>query len=207
MTSAALAEVCLLLALRFFLRRILERERGGAVTEWFRPCGGWGVAPCPRPIAGPAGGRGGPGPRRPQGLRADMAAPAYPGWVTRWVSGQWRNKKRPPSLRPPRTLALADKVANRRERGTGELPAARGRPGPAGPRCRQSSALPCAPQGQRGGAGPGRAVEFAPRSVGRSLSSHCSPEFVSYVGQTRRVLAFALTLKIQPDAVWLQGFA
>ncbi|NWI83901.1 CHCH1 protein, partial [Dryoscopus gambensis] len=27
-----------------------------------------------------------------------MAAPAYPGWVTRWVSGQWRNKKRPPAL-------------------------------------------------------------------------------------------------------------
>ncbi|XP_005048673.1 PREDICTED: coiled-coil-helix-coiled-coil-helix domain-containing protein 1, partial [Ficedula albicollis] len=29
-----------------------------------------------------------------------------------------RNQKRPPTLRPPRTLALADKVANRREQGT-----------------------------------------------------------------------------------------
>ncbi|CAN8216468.1 unnamed protein product [Coccothraustes coccothraustes] len=47
-----------------------------------------------------------------------MAAPAYPAWVTRWVSGQWRNKKRPPTLRPPRALALADKVANRREQST-----------------------------------------------------------------------------------------
>ncbi|NXT14208.1 CHCH1 protein, partial [Prunella fulvescens] len=36
-----------------------------------------------------------------------MAAPAYPAWVTRWVSGQWRNKKRPPALRPPRTLGAA----------------------------------------------------------------------------------------------------
>uniref|UniRef100_A0A8C5TRS0 Coiled-coil-helix-coiled-coil-helix domain containing 1 n=1 Tax=Malurus cyaneus samueli TaxID=2593467 RepID=A0A8C5TRS0_9PASS len=49
-----------------------------------------------------------------------MAAPAYPVWVTRWVSGQWRNKKRPPMLRPPRArpLALADRVANRREQST-----------------------------------------------------------------------------------------
>ncbi|NXM00409.1 CHCH1 protein, partial [Tyrannus savana] len=39
----------------------------------------------------------------------------YPGWVTRWVSGQWRQKKRPPVIRPVRPLALADKVANRRE--------------------------------------------------------------------------------------------
>ncbi|XP_050194798.1 coiled-coil-helix-coiled-coil-helix domain-containing protein 1 [Myiozetetes cayanensis] len=44
-----------------------------------------------------------------------MAGPAYPGWVTRWVSGQWRHKKRPPVIRPVRPLALADKVANRRE--------------------------------------------------------------------------------------------
>ncbi|XP_032550545.1 coiled-coil-helix-coiled-coil-helix domain-containing protein 1 [Chiroxiphia lanceolata] len=46
-----------------------------------------------------------------------MAGPAYPAWVTRWVSGQWRQRKRPPTLRPPRPLALADKVANRREQG------------------------------------------------------------------------------------------
>ncbi|XP_027740938.1 coiled-coil-helix-coiled-coil-helix domain-containing protein 1 [Empidonax traillii] len=44
-----------------------------------------------------------------------MAGPAYSGWVTRWVSGQWRLKKRPPVIRPVRPLALADKVANRRE--------------------------------------------------------------------------------------------
>ncbi|KAK2523562.1 Chchd1 [Columba guinea] len=44
-----------------------------------------------------------------------MAAPVYPAWVTRWVSGQWRQKKRPPVLRPTRPLVLADKVANRRE--------------------------------------------------------------------------------------------
>ncbi|NWV81755.1 CHCH1 protein, partial [Dasyornis broadbenti] len=49
-----------------------------------------------------------------------MAAPPYPAWVRRWVSGQWRNKKRPPVLRPsrPRPLALADKVASRREQST-----------------------------------------------------------------------------------------
>ncbi|XP_064519904.1 small ribosomal subunit protein mS37 [Pseudopipra pipra] len=46
-----------------------------------------------------------------------MAGPAYPAWVTRWVSGQWRQHKRPPAIRPPRPLALADKVANRREQG------------------------------------------------------------------------------------------
>ncbi|XP_017662604.1 PREDICTED: coiled-coil-helix-coiled-coil-helix domain-containing protein 1 [Lepidothrix coronata] len=46
-----------------------------------------------------------------------MAGPAYPAWVTRWVSGQWRQRKRPPAIRPPRPLALADKVANRREQG------------------------------------------------------------------------------------------
>ncbi|XP_061856825.1 small ribosomal subunit protein mS37 [Colius striatus] len=44
-----------------------------------------------------------------------MAAPAYPAWVSRWVSGQWRLKKRPPAIRPTRPLALADKVANRKE--------------------------------------------------------------------------------------------
>ncbi|NXK91727.1 CHCH1 protein, partial [Formicarius rufipectus] len=44
-----------------------------------------------------------------------MAGPVYPTWVTRWLSGQWRLKKRPPAIRPPRPLALADKVANRRE--------------------------------------------------------------------------------------------
>ncbi|KAF1398481.1 Coiled-coil-helix-coiled-coil-helix domain-containing protein 1, partial [Spheniscus humboldti] len=44
-----------------------------------------------------------------------MAAPVYPAWVTRWVSGQWRQKKRPPVLRPTRPLVLANKVANRRE--------------------------------------------------------------------------------------------
>ncbi|NXQ90148.1 CHCH1 protein, partial [Nyctibius grandis] len=44
-----------------------------------------------------------------------MAAPVYPAWVTRWVSGQWRQKKRPPAIRPTRPLVLANKVANRRE--------------------------------------------------------------------------------------------
>ncbi|KAF1527374.1 Coiled-coil-helix-coiled-coil-helix domain-containing protein 1, partial [Eudyptes chrysocome] len=44
-----------------------------------------------------------------------MAAPVYPAWVTRWISGQWRQKKRPPVLRPTRPLVLANKVANRRE--------------------------------------------------------------------------------------------
>ncbi|NWI28384.1 CHCH1 protein, partial [Sula dactylatra] len=44
-----------------------------------------------------------------------MAAPVYPAWVTRWVSGQWRQKKRPPVIRPTRPLVLANKVANRRE--------------------------------------------------------------------------------------------
>ncbi|NXT17743.1 CHCH1 protein, partial [Syrrhaptes paradoxus] len=48
-----------------------------------------------------------------------MAAPVYPAWVTRWVSGQWRQKKRPPVIRPTRPLVLANKVANRREQ-TGE---------------------------------------------------------------------------------------
>ncbi|NWH52198.1 CHCH1 protein, partial [Fregata magnificens] len=52
-----------------------------------------------------------------------MAAPVYPAWVTRWVSGQWRQKKRPPVIRPTRPLVLADKVANRREQAGGELPA------------------------------------------------------------------------------------
>lgn len=94
-----------------------------------------------------------------------MAAPAYPAWVTRWVSGQWRNKKRPPTLRPPRPLALADKVANRRERATGERwrRESRARRGAAavprkGPRCWQSSAAPWAPQGEREGAGLGRGI-------------------------------------------------
>uniref|UniRef100_A0A8D0FR95 Coiled-coil-helix-coiled-coil-helix domain containing 1 n=1 Tax=Strix occidentalis caurina TaxID=311401 RepID=A0A8D0FR95_STROC len=44
-----------------------------------------------------------------------MAAPVYPAWVIRWVSGQWRQKKRPPVLRSTRPLVLANKVANRRE--------------------------------------------------------------------------------------------
>ncbi|KAM6265870.1 small ribosomal subunit protein mS37 [Porphyrio hochstetteri] len=44
-----------------------------------------------------------------------MAAPVYPAWVVRWVSGQWRQKKRPPVIRPTRPLVLANKVANRRE--------------------------------------------------------------------------------------------
>uniref|UniRef100_A0A8B9N8X3 Coiled-coil-helix-coiled-coil-helix domain containing 1 n=1 Tax=Accipiter nisus TaxID=211598 RepID=A0A8B9N8X3_9AVES len=44
-----------------------------------------------------------------------MAAPVYPAWVTRWVSGQWRQKKRPPAIRPTRPLVLANKVANRRD--------------------------------------------------------------------------------------------
>ncbi|XP_010189748.1 PREDICTED: coiled-coil-helix-coiled-coil-helix domain-containing protein 1 [Mesitornis unicolor] len=44
-----------------------------------------------------------------------MAAPVYPLWVTRWVTGQWRQSKRPPVIRPTRPLALANKVANRRE--------------------------------------------------------------------------------------------
>ncbi|NXV86719.1 CHCH1 protein, partial [Calonectris borealis] len=44
-----------------------------------------------------------------------MAAPVYPAWVTRWVSGQWRQKKRPPVIRPTRPLVLANEVANRRE--------------------------------------------------------------------------------------------
>ncbi|NXT89267.1 CHCH1 protein, partial [Anhinga rufa] len=44
-----------------------------------------------------------------------MAAPVYPAWVTRWLSGQWRQKKRPPVIRPTRPLVLANKVANRRE--------------------------------------------------------------------------------------------
>ncbi|XP_067995929.1 small ribosomal subunit protein mS37 [Melanerpes formicivorus] len=43
-----------------------------------------------------------------------MAAPVYPLWVTRLLSGQWRQKK-PPGLRPTRPLVLANKVANRRE--------------------------------------------------------------------------------------------
>ncbi|NXF96621.1 CHCH1 protein, partial [Eubucco bourcierii] len=46
-----------------------------------------------------------------------MAAPMYPAWVTRWVSGQWRQKKRPPVIRPTRPLVLANKVASRREQG------------------------------------------------------------------------------------------
>ncbi|POI25927.1 hypothetical protein CIB84_010323 [Bambusicola thoracicus] len=44
-----------------------------------------------------------------------MAAPVYPTWVVRWVSGQWRQRKRPPAVRPTRPLVLANKVANRRE--------------------------------------------------------------------------------------------
>ncbi|XP_021254561.1 coiled-coil-helix-coiled-coil-helix domain-containing protein 1 [Numida meleagris] len=44
-----------------------------------------------------------------------MAAPVYPAWVGRWVSGQWRQRKRPPAVRPTRPLVLANKVANRRE--------------------------------------------------------------------------------------------
>ncbi|KAM9380107.1 small ribosomal subunit protein mS37 isoform 2-T2 [Phaethornis superciliosus] len=44
-----------------------------------------------------------------------MAAAVYPPWVTRWVSGQWRLRKRPPAIRPTRPLVLANKVANRRE--------------------------------------------------------------------------------------------
>lgn len=95
--------------------------------------------------------------------RADMAAPAYPAWVTRWVSGQWRNKKRPPALRPPRALALADKVANRREEAAGELLAARGRPGPGAepPPCPGGAVpltAPCAPQGRTARAGAGHGV-------------------------------------------------
>ncbi|XP_064001633.1 small ribosomal subunit protein mS37 [Pogoniulus pusillus] len=44
-----------------------------------------------------------------------MAAHGPPAWVTRWASGQWRQKKRPPVIRPTRPLVLANKVANRRE--------------------------------------------------------------------------------------------
>ncbi|XP_042673866.1 coiled-coil-helix-coiled-coil-helix domain-containing protein 1 [Centrocercus urophasianus] len=44
-----------------------------------------------------------------------MAAPVYPAWVSRWISGQWRQRKRPPAIRPTRPLVLANKVANRRE--------------------------------------------------------------------------------------------
>ncbi|OXB77695.1 UNVERIFIED_CONTAM: hypothetical protein H355_003524 [Colinus virginianus] len=44
-----------------------------------------------------------------------MSAPAYPAWVSRWLSGQWRHGKRPPAVRPTRPLVLANKVANRRE--------------------------------------------------------------------------------------------
>ncbi|XP_071604252.1 small ribosomal subunit protein mS37 [Heliangelus exortis] len=44
-----------------------------------------------------------------------MAAPVYPLWVTRWITGQWRQTKRPPAIRPTRPLVLANKVANRRE--------------------------------------------------------------------------------------------
>ncbi|XP_074881881.1 small ribosomal subunit protein mS37 [Buteo buteo] len=44
-----------------------------------------------------------------------MVASVYPAWVTRWVSGQWRQKRRPPAIRPTRPLVLANKVANRRE--------------------------------------------------------------------------------------------
>lgn len=57
-------------------------------------------------------------------LAHKMAAPAYPAWVGRWVTGQWRQKKRPPLVRPTRPLVLADKVANRRETAGGEFPAA-----------------------------------------------------------------------------------
>lgn len=57
-------------------------------------------------------------------LAHKMAAPAYPAWVGRWVSGQWRQKKRPPLVRPTRPLVLADQVANRRETAGGEFPAA-----------------------------------------------------------------------------------
>lgn len=138
------------------------RELFGAVTEWFRPCGGWGVAPPQGLSLLSLARRAGPALHRPHGPRADMAAPAYPGWVTRWVSGQWRNKKRPPTLRPPRTLALADRVANRREQGTGELPAARGRPGPG------RAALPAelgAALCSAGQEGPGRAGPWNWRPV------------------------------------------
>ncbi|KAM4667803.1 small ribosomal subunit protein mS37 [Amazona ochrocephala] len=49
-------------------------------------------------------------------VAGSMAAPVYPVWVTRWVSGQWRQKKRPPVLRPTRPLVVADKVTNRKEK-------------------------------------------------------------------------------------------
>lgn len=200
----------------------------GAVAEWFRPGRKlWGVTQFPWPILGlmgrsgrsgrlrqgrlPAPGEGGPRPLRPQGARADMAAPAYPAWVTRWVSGQWRNKKRPPALRPPRPLALADKVANRREQLTGELPAAgsggEGKAGP-GPASAAPGAEPplCPGKGRAAGGarrclvlhraagGRGRAGPWnsRPGSVGRIAFSHCNPKFASYVSQARCVLALPL---------------
>lgn len=140
------------------------RELVWAVTEWFRPCGGWGVSPPQGLSLLSLARRAGPALHRPHGPRAVMAAPAYPGWVTRWVSGQWRNKKRPPTLRPPRTLALADRVANRREQGTGELPAARGRPGPGQGRA-AGRARRCLVLRRARGAGSGRAGPWNWRPV------------------------------------------
>lgn len=71
----------------------------------------------PAPRRRPPGGRGWLAARP---VAESMAGPAYPAWVTRWVTGQWRQRKRPPAIRPARPLLLADKVANRREQAGGE---------------------------------------------------------------------------------------
>ncbi|XP_059707354.1 small ribosomal subunit protein mS37 [Haemorhous mexicanus] len=130
MVSAVLAEACLLLPLLFFPQKesLVADCRGSdePVPPSAEAEGSYSLSmadpwPDGQDGAGQAAGQAGgfPRPAPPSGRpRADMAAPAYPAWVTRWVSGQWRNKKRPPTLRPPRTLALADKVANRREQST-----------------------------------------------------------------------------------------
>lgn len=114
-----------------------------------------------------------------------MAAPAYPAWVRRWVSGQWRNKKRPPALRPSRPLALADKVANRREQLSGESRGGGGRPGPA-PLC------------------PGKGRALCPGPWVRVLT----PRLFCVVCESRTLCRnTAFTLKIQSGAGWLQCFA
>lgn len=114
----------------------------GSVPRRTPPLAGRGNVPQPQPrervreaaaATTPATEAAGAGPRRrPAGGRGwlaarpvakRMAAPVYPAWVTRWVSGQWRQKKRPPAIRPTRPLVLANKVANRRDQAGGEFPA------------------------------------------------------------------------------------
>lgn len=94
--------------------RLRAEKRGHTTSGFTRPASGHREGPGLRRLR--AASRGRP-------LAHKMAAPAYPAWVGRWLTGQWRQKKRPPTVRPTRSLVLADKVANRRETAGGEFSA------------------------------------------------------------------------------------